>query len=383
MSLIPNGFFPGNSCAGPTPFCPPGLSKNACRRGALCGGPVGGKRCCACPSPCATCPGVPSHCSCSSCSFAFPPPPGSTTDPEGRGIFTTVPPCTGKYFGFTDVGFVYNTDARPVTNFLTKSCTLCDLDPYGTCRSGQCTGCRSAPIDSAMGLVGDYLSADSTAVPPLYLPELEHKVFGQRRESAFQRPTQFTNYNMDPLLGDPLGGPHCTSRNSRAGWNYGTLHATGCKCNRCNQDVFYHPRTTVLTPLTSRKYQLLARSGCSSSNNTSRFEYAVIPAGVVDPPLLVLPHDPRQPNGCGTCTVDFQEQAWVELKEGDVIYIPGELGQYFVHFWAEDDGVFRPNNAVFRGWSPVRKLMGRINVTNSGLRNFTSLPDPDGLLRPF
>jgi hypothetical protein len=132
-------------------------------------------------------------------------------------------------------------------------------------------------------------------------------------------------------------------------------------------DLFLHPRTTVFSPIRSRKYTLLAKNG-----EGGRLHFAV-QAG--NDPIIVLPCDPRY-------HVDCIQQAWVELKEGDLIYIPGELGAYHVHFWAEED-IYRQNHSVFRGYSPVGRLSGRITTTNSGLRNFSALPDSFGMLRPF
>lgn len=303
------------------------------------------------------------------------------------------PPNEFFYDGWTEIGTATNTDCYPVTDYLTKSCTRCDTDPFLRCQYGECTGCRAQanPLDKGYngegGCGGDYLPLPSTM-------NLENHFHHQRRASAFENPTMFTNSGIGiGPFGAPLGGPRCgTRKNSQLGWNYGTLHATGCKCQRCNQDPFYHPRTTITTPTVSRVYRLFARraNDCVSGNVASgRLEFAVAPAGVVDPMLIVLPRDPRQPPGAcyysSNCGVDYQQQAWVELQSGDSIYIAGERGPYFVHMYADDAGPFRQNSSVFRNWGPKRKLQGMVrkNLSNSGLRNFTSVPSANALLRPW
>jgi len=356
--VYPAGFYPGNSAPGPTPYCPPGLSKYACRNAATaCGG--------APPSL----PGAPT-CAPAGCTAPYP---------HASGIFEPHPPCAGKWDGWTEVGYVYNTEVAPVRTYLTKSCTRCDVDPYRACRASACTACRATPID-----------ADSTAVPALYRADLEPRdpLCGAAdggtgactsRAAAFQRKTQWTNYG----VGYGATAPYCTPRNSRAGWAYGVLHADGCRCNRCNQDPFYHPRTTVTDAVRYRAYRLFARQRVCATG-TSRLQFAVAPMGEVDPPLTTLPADPRFSPAmiAQGCSMGVDERAWVELVTGDEVYIPGEYGPYFVHLYASND-VYRPNHSVFRGYSPVRPLRGKRTVTNSGLRNFTALPSAHALLRPF
>lgn len=309
------------------------------------------------------------------------------------GCGTACPPNEFTYDGWTEVGEVMNTDAYPITDYLTKSCTRCDADPFLRCQFGECTGCHAQanPLDRGDdgqgGSGGDYLPQPSSM-------NLENKFHHQRRASAFERPTMWTNAGIGyGPFGNAIGGPRCGSRkNSQLGWNYGTLHATGCKCRRCSQDPFYHTRTTITTPNVSRKYRLFARRSivCNSAQlSSSRLEYAVAPAGVVDPTLTVLPGDPRQPKGdcyyASNCGVDYQERAWVELKSGDRVYLPGERGSYEVHLWADDAGPYRQNASVFRNWGPVRRLPGRVrrHYSNSGLRNFSGTPSANALLRPW
>lgn len=308
------------------------------------------------------------------------------------------PPNEFAYAGWTEVGYVYNTEAYPLTEYLSKSCQRCDADPFLRCRYSECTGCRSEglALDKAYDdkQAKPYTDGEAYATGDLALPSyrrdhLDQKFHHQRRTSAFERKTMASNYGIGYGV---FGAPRCGLRaNSLLGWHYGTLHATGCRCNRCSQDVMLHPRTTVTTPVTSRYYRLFARRVGQCEVNappSHRLEFAVAAAGVVDPQLIVLPADPRQPSnryGCyyaSNCGPDYVNRSIVELVSGDQIYIAGERGLFNVHLWADDD-IYRQNHSVFRGWGPVRRLRGKHATYNSGTRNFTAAPSANGLLRPF
>ena len=152
----------------------------------------------------------------------------------------------------------------------------------------------------------------------------------------------------------------------------------------------YTPAVSLALP-TVRRYRLYARpSDCGSS----RWQYAVAPAfdcASVAPAsrlFMTLALDPRQPpwgpDRGGCASVEFYRKAWESLVSGDVIYIPGQTGTFFIHLYIDDAaGPYRPDKQVFRGYSPVRKLRGKVFTSNSGLRNFTSLPGANGLLLPF
>lgn len=338
------GFYPPSSCAGPTPYCPRGLSKHEC--------------------PYAT----------------------AVTNAAGR--------------PYVEVGYVYCTDAQPVTTYMTKSCaraTLLPSNPSGIA-PGVCTGCRGEPValdgtNDGNGGAAGYLEDqghERSAVPLGYRAQHEAVLpyAQQRAASAFERKTIFTNLGMGygPFAGAQCGAQRFQPPPAPTGARHGMLHATGCKCNRCSQDLFYHPRTGVYTPQRSRWYRLLARERLDGS---SRLSYAVQPMAGATPspdgsfetaPIEILPlaDDPRH------WAEDLHERSYVQLQTGDQIYIPGEDAPFFVHMYADDAmaGVYRPNQAVFRGWSPVRPLRGKQNIYNSALRNLNAYPDPTGLLRP-
>lgn len=329
--FIPGYYESQTCCAGPSPYCAPGLSKFA---------------------------------NCDNCTFNDPTVCNSCLSvPENK----SMPECYNKEW--TNVGYVYTTEIVPITRYLTKQCDVCDNDPHLGGQFGQCTGCRN-----------------SQSVV------LEDKFHHQRRESAFENPTMFSNNGMgmgvhgSPLYGIPGKEFEFPGGNRSPGWNYGTLSATGCKCNKCNQDMFYHPKYSIQMPNFSRYFTLFARRVTDPRTNCrGRLQFAVEPVGRQNCVKTVLPLDPRQPpHKCGNL-VDPNEQAWVELRSGDIIYIPGEDLRFNVHFWADDAGPFRPNHSVFRGWGPVRKMQGQVpkNLSNSGLRNLTQLGDAAGLLRPY
>lgn len=302
----------------------------------------------------------------------------------------TIPCSNAKTCGFTEIGYVYSTDAYPVTTYLTKSCARCATDPFLKNQFAECTGCRAeaVPIDRADdGTTHSYLPQPSSMT-------LEDKFHNQRRESAFERPTTFSNNSIglspfSNVVGGPI--PPCGTTNSSGfGWNHGILHGGGCKCRECCQDPFYHPRTTITVPTVSRYYTLYARR----TEDCARLQFAVAPAGVCDPVLTILPPDPRRPPGCcyyaNGCGINDINRGIVELRSGDQIYLTalGTPGPFFVHLWADSSGlagVLRQSNSVFRGWGPVRRNPDEVRrfTPNSGLRNFSGTPSAGGLLRPW
>lgn len=344
---VPSGFF-GVSCVGPTPYAAPGISKYQC-----------GKTCCN--------PGnaVARGRACNF--YEVPIPEAQSGDLKEVGDITRD--------GWTDIGFVYSTDAYPVVNYLTKSCSRCDAQPYRS--SGECTGCQAKPIDGNLvggGVDGNY----DTNTPAMYRPGAVPWPV-QRKETAYERKTMCTNSG----IGYGFTGRRCCpglDRFNSNGMRHGQLHASGCKSNDCSQDLFYHPAVSIAqAPV--RRFRLYARPNeCGSS----RWQYAVAEEGVKNSLFLTLPADPRQPPWSSCSTVDFNRQAWVQLTTGNFIYIPGNPGVFQVQLWVDVD-VYRPNQSVFRGYSPVRRLPGRVwrKAPNSGLRNFVSHPSANGLLRPF
>lgn len=345
---VPSGFF-GVQCVGPTPYVPRGASKFGC-----------GKTC-ANPNQAGARPRA--------CNFYQVPPA-----PPQRDTSVIKPD------GWTDVGFIYSTDAYPVVNYLNKSCTRCDLEAFKP--SAECTGCQaSGPF------LDDADEPYDVTTPAKYRENMPSSWAVQRPQNAYERNTMNTNNG----AGYGFSGQRCcrpqhepppsiTNLPNPNGMRHGQFHASGCKDNRCQQDLFQHPAVS-LAQAPVRRFKLYAKpNDCGSS----RWQYAVLEEGVQDSLLISLPTDPRQPPWQTCSSVDFNRQAWLELATGDFIYVPGQPGVFQVQMWADVDH-FRPNQAVFRGYSPVRRLPGRKwrKYPNSGLRNFTSHPSANGLLRPF
>lgn len=358
---VPHGFgFVGgsNACVGPTPLCPLGASKFQC-----------GRSCCN-PNR--------DQSTGKTCNF-YQTPPAHSPDAPLASLAQSV-----EAQGWTDIGVVVSTEYAPVINYLTKSCQRCDMQPFRS--SAECNGCRT---DAGTWMESPNMGAlpprddDGTDAPARY--RTGGSPWLQRKASAYERKTMCTNSG----IGYGFSGPRCCtggvgSRLSGGatsnGMYAGQLHASGCKDNRCNQDLFYHPAVSLALPAV-RRFRLFARPNeCGSS----RWQYAVAQDGVPQPLFLTLDADPRQPPWPTCASVDFNRQAWQSLVSGDLIYIPGQTGTFFVHLYMDDAvGPFRPTQSVFRGYSPVRPLRGKVWTPNSGLRNFTSLPSAGGLLRPF
>jgi hypothetical protein len=362
-SLVPQGFgYVGasNSSVGPTPYCPPGASKYSC-----------GRTCCNRNDDASKC---------KTCNF-YETPPLLAAERDAKA--TPMPDPADE--GWTEIGIAVGADWAPQIEYLTKSCEHCDVYPFRS--SAQCNGCQTdaalpyldATMDGqAMGAVDD----GTTGVPARYRPG-GNPWRAQRAQNAYERKTMWTNYGIGVGLSqpqcscDPLDKPGAMTSN---GMRYGKLHAGGCKNNRCNQDPFYHPAVSVATaPM--RKYRLYAKpTQCGSS----RWQFAVAPYGVQNPLFTTLPADPRQPPWSTCATVGFHGQALVQIKSGDRIYVPGQPGTFLVNLYVDNViGPYRANASVFRGYSPVRPLRGKVFTANSGLRNFTSHPSANGLLRPF
>lgn len=263
--------------------------------------------------------------------------------------------------GWTAIGDAISASFAPVTTYLTKSCAL-----------DGCTDCVSAPV------VGDGLGDPDydTFIPA-----------GQRLgacapwpapcgSGAYQRTPTFTG----ATYGFAAGG---TSN----GMRFGQLDASGCRDNRCNQDLFYHPRTSVTLPRV-RRFTLLARP-TAEHRGGCRWQYAVRAQCGDDCTaalLVVLPDDPRQPPclPCGVAGYNYNASNG-GLQTGDQIYIPGEFGAYDVYLFIDSADVFRKEKSVLRGYSPVRRQADQVRKApaNSGLRNFVSHPSVNGLLLPF
>lgn len=323
------GFYPAASCAGPYPVCPAGLNRRAC-----------------------------------------------TADP---GAASAGP--------WVEVGYVYCTEAAPRTTYLTKSCA--------SSQESHCTGCRATGESMDYAYDGTDRTADSgtdaSAVHVLLRPNHEASLpqHLQRAASAFDRKTTYTNHGIGygPFTGPRCGAARFSLPMTPTGAHHGVLHATGCKCNRCNSDVMYHPRTTITSPTRTRHYRLLARE---CGDGSRRLSYAVTPAlngqpmagdGSVETPPLILPLGA----GAGLHPLeDKHRRAYVELLTGDQVYLPGEPYSFHVHLYADDadGGVYRANHSVFRGWGPVSRLRGKQNVYRSGLRNLSSHPDATAATYP-
>lgn len=356
--LVPQGFgFVGgsNSCVGPTPYCPAGASKYRC-----------GSSCC---NPSAD------QSRCKTCNFYETPPLVN----NGADTFGPMPDPAVE--GWTEIGIAVSRDYAPQIDYLTKSCTSCDVQPFRS--SAQCNGCQSDADLAYLQPMGNDAPQpiDGTATPGQYRPG--GNPWTMREQNAYERKTMWTNFGIGYGATMPECG--CFPQNADRGaftangMRYGRMHAGGCKGNRCNQDPFYHPAVSVATaPL--RRFRLYVKPNqCGSS----RWSYAVAPLDVQNPLFTTLARDPRQPPWSTCSTIGYDNQSLYQIVTGDRIYVPGQPGSFLVNLYVDNTVPFRANAAVFRGYSPVRPLAGKRFIANSGLRNFTALPSANGLLRPF
>lgn len=358
--LVPQGFgFQGatNASQGPTPYCPPGASKFTCA-GQCCNANRDGT-------------------TCKTCNFYQAP----LLEEHGPADLQNAPrPLPDPFVdGWTEIGIAVSTDCPSRIDYLTKSCKQCDVDRV----SAQCNGCVSDADLPYLDSAGSepFLPNDGTSAPARFRPNTNP--WTMRPQNAYESKTQWSNYGIGYGSTMPVCG--CFPQNASPsaytslGFRYGQLHAGGCKDNRCNQDPFYYPAITVATaPL--RRFRLYAKPNqCGSS----RWSYAVAPIDMKDPLFMTLARDPRQPPFQTCVTVGFDNQSIYQLKTGDRIYIPGQPGTFLVNLYIDNTTPYRANASVFRGYSPVRPLAGQRFISNSGLRNFTSLPGAGGLLRPF
>lgn len=285
--------------------------------------------------------------------------------------------CNPLERGWTAIGVALSRDYAPKIDYLTKSCQECDLDYDYSC----CNGCRSNVDLSYLESMGNepFYPEDGTSTPFQY--RYGNNPYAVCKDIAFQRKTMWTNYGIGYGKNMPECGCFPENAGPRAftsnGMRYGQLHQDGkglCQ----SQDPFYHPAVSVVTaPL--RRFTLYARA---TQCGTSRFSYAVAPMDVKIPILITLSGDPRQAPW-SNCNVGYINQSIYQIVTGDRIYIPGQPGSFLINLYVDNTVPYRPNASVFRGYSPVRPLAEKKFISNSGLRNFSSHPSANGLLRPF
>lgn len=307
--------------------------------------------------------------SCSACGFYQAP---STNIPA-----EVLPnPCAQ---GWTEIGLLRGADWSVHVDYQTKSCAKCNVEPFrsmqhcNTCRGDEESG---DPLADTIGVPNQYRAMANRPLPAGHHPASVLNPYVRR--------TMWTNYG----IGIEKCIPQCGCRvesgaasGTSNGMRFGEMHSSGAlqQSNARNKDPFYFPNVSLLTA-PAREYKLYARPTCGSS----QWQFAVSPTDTQIPLLTVLAGDPRQPPWSECATVGFNNQAIVQLKSGDRVYVPGQPGTFVVELFMDQlIGPYRPNASVFRGYSPVRPLRGKTSVSNSGLRNFTSHPSANALLRPF
>lgn len=274
----------------------------------------------------------------------------------------------------------WHQNMRAPTGFQTIKipCNQCGLD--GLCHSKACSN-LSVPQTCNMPLA--FETKDQKSACP---NDQAWVIIGMAKSRRY---SPLIQYGANIATYTPLQSTGCCRQQPSQAGEKGVV---GCKCNRCRPDAFYFPHTYVARA-TQRDFYLLARpivlpvlqkdAPCFEkmycASTILKFEYAV--SALPDcTKIIPLASEPRQiPGQCAT-TTDFYDSAFLQLVSGESIYIPGQNGAFDVELFADATaGPYRANASVMRGYSPVRRLQGRVFTSNSGLRNFNIEP----LIRPW